>query len=488
MTENTMQFNKLFYPNSVAMFGATSDVRKWGFALFHNLLKGGFDKPIYPIHLKKDEVFGVKAYRSLDEIPGDVDLAIIVIPPRAVLDALDQCARKGVGAVVVNTGGFSETGEDGRDLEKKVARLARDAGMILIGPNCQGIMNTDAKLFPQMMGVYPPGGRISLLSQSGNIGGNLIGWGKKWNVHFGKFVSTGNEAVTTCADLINYLGTDPDTDVVCAYIEGVRDGAAFVKAVNGASRNKPVLILKGGSTEAGRAAAKSHTGSMAGQAHIFNAACKQAGAIATGSLEELFDLAAAFSALPLPGGNRVAIITHGGGWGVLAADKAQKAGLKLAELPQNAVEVLDEILPDRWSRGNPVDLAAGGGRGIVEKVLDVLIDLENVDAVLMLGIGSAVIFKRNIGGSSYHDRERIDKLSARAEEIEESATKYALETIKRTGKPILCCSEVVNSPYEAESAAFKIMAENGMVLYPSPERCVRTLAAMAGYSQRRQSG
>ena len=487
MTEITEKFKALFYPQSVAMFGATSDVRKWGFALFHNLLKGGFDGPMYPINPKKDEVFGFKSYKTLSDAPGPVDLAIVTIPPETVPEAISQCARKGVRAAVVNTAGFGETGERGRSAEEEIAKLARAAGIAMIGPNSQGIMSAPARLFPQMMGVQPLGGRISMASQSGNIGGTLMGWGRKWNAPMGKFVSAGNEAVTTCADLIEYFGHDSDTSVASAYFEGMRDGASFLRAVKETSRKKPMLILKGGRTAAGRGAARSHTGAIAGEAELFDAACRQAGAIVARSLEELFDLSAAFAMLPLPRGNRIAILTQGGGWGVLAADAAQASGLDVVVLPQEAISKLDQLLPDRWSRRNPVDLAAGGGRGVVEKCLEILLDCDNVDAVVMLGMGPAAILKWNMNDSPVHAPERVVELSARADSIEETITRFTIESMKRTGKAIVCSSDVVGSPFEGESPAVRIMIEHGLVMYGSPERCVRVIAALAAYSRYRNS-
>lgn len=479
------KFKPLFYPESVAMFGATSDVRKWGFALFHNLLKGGFPGPMYPVNPKKEEVFGIKAYKRLDDAPGPVDLAIVTIPPENVMDAISQCVRKGVRAAIVNTAGFGETGEKGKALEEEIAATARDAGIVMIGPNSQGVMSTGARLFPQMMGVQPVGGRISMASQSGNIGGTLMGWGRKWNAPMGKFISAGNEATTTCADLIEYFGHDPDTTVASAYIEGLRDGQAFLRAVRKTAREKPLLILKGGRTAAGRGAARSHTGAIAGQEELFDAACRQAGAIMACSLEELFDLSAAFASLPLPRGNRVAVLTQGGGWGVLAADAAQALGLEVVQLPDKAISELDKILPDRWSKRNPVDLAAGGGRGVVEKCLEILLECENVDAVAMLGMGPAAILKWNMRDSPVHAPERILELSARADSIEEKITGFTMDSMRKSGKPVVCSSDVVGSPFEGESPAARMMRDAGLVMYSSPERCIRVLAALVLYANKR---
>lgn len=487
MTSIIEKYKPLFYPQSVAMFGATSDVRKWGFALFHNLLKGGFPGPMYPINPGKDEVFGVRAYKSLADTPGPVDLAIITIPPEIVINVISQCAQKGVRAAVINTAGFGETGEKGKAVEDEIAKIARAAGIVMIGPNSQGIMSASGKLFPQMMGVQPAGGRISMASQSGNIGGTLMGWGRKWNAQLGKFISAGNEAVTTCADLIKYFGHDPDTSVATAYIEGVRDGASFFRAVKETARKKPIVILKGGRTAAGRGAAKSHTGAIAGEAELFDAACRQAGAIVARSLEELFDLSAAFTGLPLPRGNRIAILTQGGGWGVLGADAASALGLDVVALPDDAISKLDQVLPDRWSRRNPVDLAAGGGRGIMEKCLEILLDCQNVDAVVMLGMGPAAVLKWNMSDSPVHTPERVIELSARADAIEDNITHFTIDSMRRTGKPIVCSSDVVGSPFESESSAARIMRDEGLVMYGSPERCVRVISALATYSKYRNS-
>lgn len=485
MNDIVSKFQPLFYPRSVALFGATDDVRKWGFALFHNLLKGGFEGTLYPINVRKDTIFGIKAYKSLAEIPQSVDLVVIAIPPLGVIQAVKECAELKVGAVVVNTAGFAETGAQGKAMEEKIQYIAKCAGFPLIGPNSQGVMSTPAKLFPQMMGIQPLGGKISMVSQSGNIGGTIMTWGRKWMASLGKFVSSGNEAVTTSAELIEYFSFDVQTKVIGAYIEGVKDGAQFANALRTATVEKPVIILKGGRTDAGSNATASHTASMAGEIEVFNALLRQTGAIKADNLEELFDFLSAFNSLPLPKGKNVAIITQGGGWGVLAADTARECGLHLAKLPQQAIKELNAVLPDRWSHGNPVDLAAGGGRGVVEKCIEVLIRCHSVDAIALLGMGTSAILKWNMKDSPVHSPERISELSKRADDIEEKLTGFVIDAMREYKKPIVCSSDVVGSPHEAESPAVKIMKEAGLIIYPSPERCMRTLSVLAQFSTRK---
>lgn len=485
MNSVVSKFRPLFYPRSVALFGATDDVRKWGFALFHNLLKGGFDGALYPINVRKDTVFGIKAYKAIADVPQHVDLAVIAIPPDGVPQALKECAEHKVGAVVINTAGFAETGHQGKSLEEQIKIIANGAGFPLIGPNSQGVMSAPAKLFPQMMGVQPIGGTISMVSQSGNIGGTIMTWGRKWNNPLGKFVSSGNEAVTTSAELIEYFSQDEHTKVIGAYIEGVKDGAHFAKALRYASARKPLVILKGGRSDAGAKATASHTASMAGEIAVFDALLKQTGTIQARCLEELFDFLSAFNSLPLPKGKRIGIITQGGGWGVLAADTARECGLELAELPHSAIEKLNSVLPDRWSHGNPVDLAAGGGRGVVEKCIEIVIQCENVDAIALLGMGTSAILKWNMKDSPVHSPERVAELSQRADAIEEKLTQFTIEVMREYQKPIVCSSDVIGSPHETESPAVKIMREAGIIIYPSPERCIRTLSALTEFSLRK---
>lgn len=485
MTSLLERFRPLFHPESVAVIGASATPQKWGFGILHNLVQGRFKGPVYPINPKQKEIFGIPAFPSVEETPGKVDLAILAIPPEKVLQAVESCGRKGVRALVIITAGFGETGHEGRELQDKIAQTIKRYDMIAIGPNCQGIMCTQARLFGQFIWIFPGTGKISMVSQSGNVGASLIGRAMAYGTGFSKFVSSGNEAVTKCWELIEYFGEDPETEVIAAYIEGVSDGRAFVDALKKVTPRKPVVILKGGVTDAGSSACASHTGALAGSIETFNAACEQAGAVIVNTLDDLFYAVATFASQPLPRGRRVGIVTWGGGWGVLAADACVRENLVMPPLPEELVKEMSGYLASRWSHNNPVDLAATQSREALMRSVELLVRSDAFDAVIQLGIGVSTFFKRMVNNSFFFKApERMEAMEAAvvaAENMDRRFCEKVMSLSRETGKPILPSSDTSSTPSE-DNIALNTLKREGRLIYPTPFHAARALGLLARYA------
>ena len=482
-------FQRLFHPQSVAVIGASARPGKWGFGILHNLIQGQFPGPIYPINIKEQEILGRRAYPALADAPGPVDLAVIVVPPEKVIPAVQECGRKGVGAVVIITAGFGEVGAEEMQAQEELSRVIAATGMVAIGPNCQGILNTQAKLFAQFLWIFPPAGKISIVSQSGNVGGSIMGRGMAFGIGFSKFVSSGNEAATRCHEIIEYYGDDPDTDVIMAYIEGVPQGREFFQTLGRVSPKKPVVILKGGITAAGSRACASHTGILAGEGGLFHAACRQAGAVLVDTLDDLFYTAVTFAGQPLPQSGRVGIVTWGGGWGVLAADACAREGLEVAALPAEAIAELNAFLPSRWSHHNPVDLAAGGGPGVLSRALEILVKSPAFDGIVQLGIGVSS-FMRLMTKTSFFfgepEREKIrEVMIASAVEMDRKFSEKVLELSRETQKPILSASDTASTPSD-DNVVMQIFRRENKLIYPTPFHAARCLGHLARYAAYRR--
>lgn len=378
--------SKLFYPESVAVIGASESILKWGSIIISNILDSGFKGKVYPVSTTNETVYGRKAYRSLREIGEPVDLLVITTPAKTVMDILRDCVATGIRNVVVVSSGFSEAGEDGKKYEKELSDFAAENGINIVGPNTMGMANFKAGLQGMFPHVRLKKGGISLMAQSGNVGNQIMYWAEQQSIGMSKFVGSGNEAVLRCEDYLDYFNNDADTSVIIMYIEGVDNGRSFMEAARRTSREKPIVVLKGGRTGIGTKAAMSHTGSMAGSIRIFTAAMEQSGVSMVESQTEMLNLAAAFDSMPLPRGNRIGVVTLGGGWGVITADECEDRGLVLPPLPGEVMEKLDGMLPHFWSKGNPVDLVGQPDPNLFRESVETMIASDAYDAVILLGI------------------------------------------------------------------------------------------------------
>jgi len=375
----------LWNPKRVAMVGATNSMNKWGFIILTRMLNEGFRGEIFPVNPKGETVLGRKTYKSLDEIEGPIDLAVIVTPSRTVPGVMKECVKKGVPTAVVITSGFSETGPEGTAFENEIVNIARDNDMIFVGPNTMGIFSAGINFNCLMAPVSPLQGKAACIAQSGNVGTHMLFRGKLRGLGFGKFVSSGNEGDLTFEDYLWYFGQDDDTSSVLGYLEGLDPDSEFMKIAPEVTKKKPVIILKGGRTDAGASAAASHTGALAGDVKVFMSAMEQAGVILADSNKEVVELARALELQPVPAGNRVGILTRGGGWGVITSDACVESGLVLPALEEKTIAAFDRILPEYWSRGNPVDMVAVIDYQAYLDCLDILVKDKNVDAVIALG-------------------------------------------------------------------------------------------------------
>lgn len=359
---STVDLKYLFQPRSIAIIGASQDALKSGGMFVSSLLHDGYEGIIYPINRKESEIMSLQAYPSVLDIPGEVDLAVMAIPARSVLPVMAECARKGVRFAIVHSVGFSELGAAGRELEQQVLEAADAGGIRIVGPNCMGIVSPRANINTIVPYVRLPmePGAVAFVGQSGWACENMLRLGSERGLRFSGVISIGNQSDLTIEDFLEYFGNDIETRVIAFYIEGIKQARRFFKLAEEISPKKPIIVWKGGSSDLGARAAASHTGSIAGNYALFEAISRQKGIINAQSLEELMDLAVAFSCPYLPNGNEVGMLIEAGGGAVASSDTCARAGLNISPLPQNTQQRLREFLKDRIppspSLANPVDL------------------------------------------------------------------------------------------------------------------------------------
>jgi acyl-CoA synthetase (NDP forming) len=466
------------------MIGASNTPSKWGSFLLVNLLAGGYPgENIYPVNPRESEIHGLKAYPALSDLPKTPDLAIVTTPAKTVPGILCECAERGTKHVVVISSNFSEVGEEGALLEKELMEIGRKRGLTIVGPNTMGIVNVNHRLFAVGAPVQLHPGGISFVSQSGNVGANMLGWTMSQGMGFSKFVGSGNEALLKAKDYIEYFGEDEETKLILAYLEGVDDGRSLMEAISRISPKKPIIVLKSGRTEEGGKAAMSHTGSMAGSDHIYDAAFRQSGAIRAESSQDMLDLAKSFERLPLPGGERLGIITLGGGWGVLATDATAQAGLKLAELDEDIVKVCNDLLPPFWSHGNPIDLVGNIYMDTHLAIIEAIAKSPNIDAMVVLGsLGMGTIIGLNVLVSQKVIMEMSeDAIKSFFVELKERNIRLlnkAKELMRVYGKPII----FVEMQFIGEEG-LRELESGGTVIFTAPEKAAEVLSKMLQYKE-----
>jgi acetyltransferase len=376
--------NNFFNPQSLAVIGASESKGKVGHAVIKNIIDFGFPGKIYPVNPKAEKIMGISAYPSIGDIQESIDLCIMIIPPKAVLEAIEQCGKAGIHSIVIISAGFKETGPEGAKLEYDLINRARKWNMRIIGPNCVGIVNTSARLNATFSANIPPKGDISIVSQSGAILTSIIDYATGENTGFSKMISLGNEADITETEVLEFLGDDPDTNVIAGYIEGVKNGLKFISVTKEVSKRKPIIILKSGNSNAGARAVSSHTGTLAGTEKAFKAAFIKSSIIRAGSIEELLGYAKSFSYQPIPEGDRLAIITNAGGPGILAADACDMSTIKMASFSNDTVKRLRELLPPLCSIYNPVDVVGDADAKRFSIALKTVAEDRGVDGLLVI--------------------------------------------------------------------------------------------------------
>lgn len=378
------KLTSMIRPKAVAVIGASANSEKIGHTILQNIINSGYGGHIFPVHPKEKEILALKVYPSVTAIPEQVDLAVVAVPAALVQGVAEECGQAGVKNLVVITAGFKEVGAQGLELEKALLETCRQYGMRMLGPNVVGILDTHTPLNATFAKQFPRKGEIALLSQSGAMLVALLDWSLAVGLGFSKVVSLGNKADLSEIDFIEEMASDPDTKVIVCYIEDITDGPRFVEVVSRATRKKPVIVIKSGTSQAGAEAASSHTGALAGSDLAYDVAFKRSGVIRAQTMTDLFDLAVAFSKLPTPRGNRVAIITNAGGPGIIATDNVEHCGLHMARFTKETLAELQANLPQESNIYNPVDVLGDARADRYQFALEKVCADPNVDSVVVL--------------------------------------------------------------------------------------------------------
>lgn len=376
--------HQIFNPTSIAVIGASDRPNSVGMKVFYNLLKGNFSGALYPINPKHHQVQGHRCSSSVDDIDKPLDLAVITTPARTVPAIMKQCGEKGIKAAIIISAGFSETGKEGKALEQTVQNIAHEYKMRFIGPNCLGVMRPSVNMNATFDNNFALPGNLALVSQSGALCAGILDWAIDKQIGFSSIVSLGNANDVDFGDILNFLAHDPKTQSILLYIEGVHNARQFMSGLRTTARIKPVIAIKAGRHPQGSRAALSHTGALIGDDDVFNAALERAGAIRVRSIEDLFSAAQILSSNYRVKGNRLTIITNGGGAGVMAADSAYDLKVSVPELSASTIEKLNEVLPANWSHHNPVDIIGDATPDRYHAAIDICLKDENIDGILAL--------------------------------------------------------------------------------------------------------
>jgi len=459
----------IFSPQTVAVVGASTTPGKVGHDIFSNILKGGYSGTLYPVNPHARSVLSVRAYPSVNEIPDELELAIIILPPKLALESVKESVRKGVRGIVIVSAGFREVGKEGAEIEQKIVSVCREAGVRLVGPNCLGVINPleSVRLNASFSARMPAPGKISFISQSGALCTAVLDFAADRDFGFSKFISIGNKADVDELDLLQYLHEDIDTEVIMIYLEELRRGHEFIEAVKeitSGRRRTPILVIKSGRTSAGARAAASHTGALAGSEAVYDSIFEQSGIIRAESINELFDFAGAFTyktstalgkvSRKLPAGNQVAIVTNAGGPGIVATDMTISAGLDLASFQDETIKELSQHLPATANVHNPVDVIGDATQDRYESALSAVLKDEGVDGALVI-----------LTPQSMTDALGIAKAIVRV--------------ARGSRKPMLSCFMGIIDVSEG----VKFLQEHGYPVFRFPEDAAKAFGAINRYSK-----
>jgi acetyltransferase len=481
------QLRALFEPRGVVVAGASSHPGKFGFVALHNILSQGYAGEVHATNREGGTILGIETVPSVDDLPttAQVDLVFVCTPASANPDLLDACARRGITAAFITSAGYGEAGPEGEQAERELVEQAERLGMVVAGPNGQGVVSTPARLCAQIVAPAPPPGRIAVASQSGNFVSSFQNYAVQTGIGISRAVSAGNAAMVTVPDYLDYFAHDPASSVGLAYVEGIRDGRAFFERMRAIAPLRPFVLLKGGATAGGQRAAASHTGALASDDRVFDGMCRQAGVTRAATVEEAFEAAATFATQPLPRGPNVAVVTTAGGWGVVTADAITASReLRLAELSGDLRAAIDEKLPPRWSRGNPIDLAGGETRDTIPEVLELVARDPGVDAVVYLGLGIQSNQARLMKQGRYYPGDGLERIVAYHERQDERFARAAAAVADATGKPVLTATELaVASP---DNPGPRTVRETGRLCYAASNRAVTALGHLRRYARWRE--
>jgi acyl-CoA synthetase (NDP forming) len=445
-----------------------------------NLLLLGFDGPVYPIHPKDKEIAGLKAYARVSEVPETVDLAIFVLPTTVVPGVLEECGQAGIKRAIIVSAGFSEKeGPEGKELQNNIVEISKRYGITFIGPNCIGVINPYFNLNTTVFPYEARRGFIGMASQSGSFITQLFSYLEKFGLGFSQGFSLGNEAMIDLCDCLEYLALCPETKVIALYIEGIKRGRHFVEVAKKVSKIKPIVAYYIGGSEAGSRAGQSHTGAMAGPDHLYDGIFHQCGVIRASSIEELFDFCYVLGTQPLPQGNKLAILTHSGGPGAAAADSAERAGLKLAELSPSTLEAIAPVVPNTASVRNPVDLTFFKNYSdYMETLPRILLNDPNIDSLFLY----CLIPRHRVFTVVLGSGLEVNNATEFVEQFIKDQCASTVTVGSETGKPF-----VGGSFCDRSELFVRELQDHGMPVLPSPERAVTALGSLNKYARWRRS-
>ena len=453
----TTNLDKVFNPQTVAIIGASDVEGSVGYSIVKNFTQSGYAGKVYFVNIKKAELLGVKTYPTVDQIPDQIDLAMIATPAKTTPGVMEECGKAKVKGVIIVSAGFKETGPEGKALEDQVGAIAKKYGIRVIGPNCIGILRPRSNLNATFLNKMPKPGNIAFLSQSGALGSAILDWAIHENIGFSNFVSVGSMIDVDFGDLIDYFGGDPKTKSILMYVEGITEARKFMSAARHFARTKPIIVVKSGKFSESAKAAASHTGSLSGSDDIYDAAFKRAGIVRVNEIADLFNAAEVLGTQPLPRGNRVAVITNAGGPGVMASDALIGFGGQLAKLSKKTIDSLNSVLPTFWSHGNPIDVLGDASPDRYHAAMDAALNDENVDGILIIFTQQAVSDAIGIANS-------------------------IVELVK--GKPYQNKTIVTSfMGYGAVQEANTILNANNIPTYSTPEQALKTYMYMHNYQQ-----
>jgi acyl-CoA synthetase (NDP forming) len=454
--------DKILMPRSVAVVGASTDPFKWGYMLLSAVQKGGFEGKIYPINPKASEILGLKAYPSVRDVPGDVDMALVVVPARAVPSVFDDLVEKKVKGAVVITSGFSETGEEGAKAIQQIRETA--SGRIrFIGPNCMGVTSSPGRLSALMIPFLHESGDVAFVSQSGGYGLQLYLRASALGLGVGKFVSSGNESDLKGWEYLKYFGEDPDTKLICMYIEGLKEGRRWYEEARNITPKKPIVVIKVGVTEAGSKAAASHTGSIAGSDNIYEAAFRQAGVVRARDAGEMFDYIKGLLYCRLPEGPNVGVVSNSGGVAVEAADRLIQSGMRVPTLGEEAQREILGVIPAFGNPKNPVDLTASLDMNSFLKTPEIVLKQPEIHGMITIGLGTAIL------KTMFPDVPHEDLAN-----IYQWLNGQLIATYQKFEKPVI----VIDPAADVEPESAKIMEATRIPVYTTPERAADVMGVL----------
>lgn len=456
---NVNELDYLFKPKSIAIIGASQKELSIGNVIIKNLLNYGYTGHIYPINPKIDELRGIKTYPTIFDVPDEIDLAHVIVPAKSVPQVINDCGEKGIKAVIINSAGFSEMGAEGIALQNEFLAIAKQYGIRIFGPNCQGIINTDPeyKAYCDFTFTFPKPGNVSIVALSGGVGAFIMQSLFDLDIGMRLYASNGNACDVSISDVIRYYGDDDETKAIILYTEGLSNPLEFMEVAKMVTKKKPILAMKAGRTEEGAKAAASHTGSLSGVDISTELIFEKTGVLAFNNEEELCQVALAFASQPLPKGNRVGIITNTGGPAVIATDELVNSGLKLPPLPEKAKAKLQQTMLPEATIGNPIDVVATGGGQHFRSALDVLMDEDEIDSIYI-----------NFVTAPFTDTNEV--------------ARNIVEVNQLKKKPIVC-NFMTNMSLERFHETAKILKDGGVPCYSFPTTAAKALGALYRYSK-----